>query len=1269
MEPFASLPSGLPNVGAPSAARFSRTHGGAIGVSHQSPSLLFQQGQSVSSGLPLSCSLNDPHWRPEHHTGSNQARGKRLRVEDALSYLEQVKQQFAQAPEVYGDFLDIMKEFKSQTIDTPGVICRVSRLFRGKPNLIIGFNTFLPPGFLVRLEGARIIISEPNGQTRCIDDGSPDHVTSSAADVASERVLTPSANASTIDFLIRRVSDQDSKPPAENVAPAPQAAPDVPTTSQTTNESPTVGIENAMQYVSKIKTRFQDRPETYQKFLRILQDYQNHQKQRNQRQKDGDVPPAMEGQVYRSVAVLFKNEPDLLNEFSRFLPDASCFASCEQPQAQPESQTAKAKQQGVSVEHNAMYISPLVDAARTITPEEQASSPALPQTAAQKRAGSHVSSQCSSAKRSKTDGVKVLVSDVDVNEGLKLGSADDFLFFDKACRFIVRRLFTDEENYHSFLRSLSLYSQNIVSRSELIELVTPLLGRRPDLMKTLKEMLGMNETSQSTQPMEESQPKAEDRDGIPSGITYQIDFATCKRLGVSYRSLPDSYPRPVCSGRTPLCKSVLNDTWVSFPSWSSEDTSCVHSKKTQYEEFIYKTEDERFELDIIIEVNKAALENLIFLENKLRNMSKTELNKFRLDASLGSSSPSLMYRALKRIYGEHVHKMLEGAQKNPILVIPRLIERLRLKDSEWREAQAGFNRVWREQTEKYYGKSLDHQALTFKQNDLKLLRSKMIIHNFETLYDERETRMEEGGPAESGPHCIFDYPSTDTSVFYDVNDLIIHYVKRQQNIQKEEKKQAKRFLKRLIPEFFNIPSQPMSDEEDDEISQSTDEAMNASARNGTTSIERSNVPATKNQDLYNSQEKNSPSVTDGSTYRLFYGANTWCVFLRLHQMLCDRFARLKAKNASMIMDYKIEEKMRSASANKLDDNKDSDRGIHLLKKSVQNPENFYKDLICAIKNLLDGQVESAAFEDLIRSMFGTDAYITFTMDKIITTLGRQLQAMFTEELNIGTLDLYQKFRFKRPISYIVKTKNECDIEELYEAAAQKLLVNQNCFKTFFLHDRRKVTVELIDTETVDEGNEENDLTDKKWSQYINYYLKTSAEEPSTSALSAEEQQQLLEDLSSNRVFLMRNVRAGLENSRKKEDDVKRRGKFRGKSRYAKEKENSTVHVKEDLHVHFSPAGNYQMRFVEGAAEILIRNRAPRRGFKKHKAVVARRKERFTTWLEERLCEESGEPEMSRNWLSEGSKMIQVRHKQFPYLTYNRYITPIGNKVPPLNTRS
>lgn len=42
-----------------------------------------------------------------------------------------------------------MKEFKAQTIDTNGVIAKVQRLFTGHPELVMGFNLFLPPGFKI----------------------------------------------------------------------------------------------------------------------------------------------------------------------------------------------------------------------------------------------------------------------------------------------------------------------------------------------------------------------------------------------------------------------------------------------------------------------------------------------------------------------------------------------------------------------------------------------------------------------------------------------------------------------------------------------------------------------------------------------------------------------------------------------------------------------------------------------------------------------------------------------------------------------------------------------------------------------------------------------------------------------------------------------------------------------------------------------------------------------------------------------------------------
>lgn len=125
----------------------------------------------------------------------------------------------------------------------------------------------------------------------------------------------------------------------------------------------------------------------------------------------------------------------------------------------------------------------------------------------------------------------------------------------------------------------------------------------------------------------ESYPK----ERATEGIAMEIDYSSCKRLGFSYRALPKSYQQPKCTGRSPLCKEVkdriinnlslmidfitswffrtslpnfssfyvqvLNDTWVSFPSWS-EDSTFVSSKKTQYEEHIYRCEDERFEVSL-----------------------------------------------------------------------------------------------------------------------------------------------------------------------------------------------------------------------------------------------------------------------------------------------------------------------------------------------------------------------------------------------------------------------------------------------------------------------------------------------------------------------------------------------------------------------------------------------------------------------------------------------------------------------------------------------
>ena len=82
--------------------------------------------------------------------------------------------------------------------------------------------------------------------------------------------------------------------------------------------------------MNKIKNRFQNQPDIYKAFLDILHTYQKQQKNL----KDGIITgqTLSEAEVYAKVAKLFKNQEDLLIEFSQFLPDANAAANASNAQ-------------------------------------------------------------------------------------------------------------------------------------------------------------------------------------------------------------------------------------------------------------------------------------------------------------------------------------------------------------------------------------------------------------------------------------------------------------------------------------------------------------------------------------------------------------------------------------------------------------------------------------------------------------------------------------------------------------------------------------------------------------------------------------------------------------------------------------------------------------------------------------------------------------------------------------------------------------------------
>lgn len=205
----------------------------------------------------------------------------------------------------------------------------------------------------------------------------------------------------------------------------------------------------------------------------------------------------------------------------------------------------------------------------------------------------------------------------------------------------------------------------------------------------------------------------------------------------------------------------------------------------------------------------------------MSRMPPEEAARYHLDDCLGGTSSTLHQKVIRRIYGEKWTDIVEGLKRNPVVAVPLVLRRLRAKDEEWRAAQKRFNKIWREQNDKYYLKSLDHQSLLFKQTDAKNLRSKSLLGELETLYDERHEQIEANENrtpssqskvvTQEGPHLTLTYQ--DFSILEDANNLLIHHVKRQTSISKEDKQKIKMTLKHFLMDAFKHPRQDLSDDE------------------------------------------------------------------------------------------------------------------------------------------------------------------------------------------------------------------------------------------------------------------------------------------------------------------------------------------------------------------------------------------------------------------------------------------------------------------------
>ncbi|XP_072837916.2 paired amphipathic helix protein Sin3a isoform X1 [Pogona vitticeps] len=1141
------------------------------------------------------------HPAPPAAPVQGQQQFQRLKVEDALSYLDQVKLQFGSQPQVYNDFLDIMKEFKSQSIDTPGVISRVSQLFKGHPDLIMGFNTFLPPGYKIEVQTNDMVNVTTPGQVHQIPahglqpqpQPQPQHPSQpsaqSAPTPAQPAPQPPPAKISKPSQLQTHTPASQQTPPIPYASPrSPPVQPHTPvtislgTTPSLQNNQP-VEFNHAINYVNKIKNRFQGQPDIYKAFLEILHTYQKEQ--RNAKEAGGNYTPALtEQEVYAQVARLFKNQEDLLSEFGQFLPDANSSVLL--------SKTTAEKVESVRNDHGGTVKKPQLNS------KQQRPN----QNGCQIRRHAAPGTTPPVKKKPKLLSLK----DSTMVEAGKHGT--ESLFFDK-----VRKALRSTEAYENFLRCLVIFNQEVISRTELVQLVSPFLGKFPELFTWFKNFLGYKESTHM-----ESFPK----ERATEGIAMEIDYASCKRLGSSYRALPKSYQQPKCTGRTPLCKEVLNDTWVSFPSWS-EDSTFVSSKKTQYEEHIYRCEDERFELDVVLETNLATIRVLETIQKKLSRLSAEEQAKFRLDNTLGGSSEVIHRKALQRIYADKAADIIDGLRKNPAVAVPIVLKRLKMKEEEWREAQRGFNKVWREQNEKYYLKSLDHQGINFKQNDTKVLRSKSLLSEIETIYDERQEQTSEDN---TGPHLSLAYE--DKQILEDAASLIIHHVKRQTSIQKEDKYKIKQIMYHFIPDLLFAQRGELSDvEEEEEEEMDVEEGSGAVKKHngigGSPPKAKLLFSNTAAQKLRNMDE----------VYNLFYVNNNWYIFLRLHQILCLRLLRIYAQAERQIEEENREREWEREVLGVKREKSDSPAIQLRLKEPMDvDVEDYYPAFLDMVRNLLDGNMDSSQYEDSLREMFTIHAYIAFTMDKLIQSIVRQLQHIVSDEICVQVTELYLSESNNGATGGLLSSQSSRSlVETAYQRKAEQLMQDENCFKLMFVQSRGHVqlTIELLDTE---EENSDDPVEAERWTDYVDRYVNSDSTSPelreqlaqkpvflpsTSSVMDFEEQDPRATSSSPVREagansrsgsLLYRNLRRIRKCQRGREQQEKD-----GKEGLSK-KPLENVESLDKLECKFK-LNSYKMVYVIKSEDYMYRRTALLRAHQSHERVSKRLHQRFQAWVD------------------------------------------------------
>lgn len=162
----------------------------------------------------------------------------------------------------------------------------------------------------------------------------------------------------------------------------------------------------------------------------------------------------------------------------------------------------------------------------------------------------------------------------------------------------------------------------------------------------------------------------------------------------------------------------MNDKFISIPAGSEDDKNPL--KKNHYEEHIFKFEDQRYEIDMIIEILKSAINKLEILNEKVLSEN---INTVEIKEELSSSTIS----CISMFYKEYGTRILQGINSHPRDTIPIVINRFKKRIEEAQSQKMDLEKNIKLSFDRFYLKSFDYRSFKFKNFERKNNNAKAFI--------------------------------------------------------------------------------------------------------------------------------------------------------------------------------------------------------------------------------------------------------------------------------------------------------------------------------------------------------------------------------------------------------------------------------------------------------------------------------------------------------------------------------------------------------------